>query len=125
MRRCVITITAGLVVGLLVVGFAAPAHPTLPAGARTRGTSPSATITLSGQPAWSTIGDDIPFRLAVNATQPGLEVQVHVHDAVLSRIAFDRTLDGERLSSPGHPSASNPEWRSPRAWKQAANPRSR
>ena len=56
-------------------------------------------IVLRGQPAWSAPGDDVPFRLAIRAPQPGLEVQLVVHSAVLSRIAFERTLTGDRLGS--------------------------
>ena len=55
-------------------------------------------ITLTGQPAWSTLGDDVAFRLRLRAdTTQGLEVHAIVYGAVLSRIAFERTLNGERL----------------------------
>lgn len=55
-------------------------------------------ITLTGQPAWSTLGDDIPFRLRLDVgAGDGIEVRAIVYPAVLSRIEFERTLDGDRL----------------------------
>lgn len=82
---------------LLLLGAAITTAATPAAGAPT----PPATgsIVLRGQPAWSSPGDDVPFRLAIRAPQPGLVVQVVVHSAVLSRIAFERTLTGDRLGS--------------------------
>ncbi len=71
------------------------------AGPTARATSAPATpsVELTGQPAWTTLGDDVTFRLRVRNAPPGLEVRATVYSAVLSRIAFERTLDGERLGS--------------------------
>ncbi|MEO6469276.1 MAG: DUF6049 family protein [Acidimicrobiia bacterium] len=75
-------------------------------GARSRSTNrasaapgaPDPSITLTGQPAWTELGGDIAFRLAVtNATAPNLQVRAIFYSATLSRIAFERSLDGEGL----------------------------
>lgn len=90
--RLLILSTAVSVVALLVA-VPASANPT----AR-RFAAGEPKITLTGQPAWSTLGDNIPFRLRVDAgTVAGLEVHAIVYSAVLSRIEFERTLDGDRL----------------------------
>ncbi len=85
-------VSALLLASATMIGTATPASgtPTPP---------PTGSIILRGQPAWSTPGDDVPFRLAIRAPRPGLVVQVVVHSAVLSRIAFERTLTGDRLGS--------------------------
>ncbi len=73
---------------------------TTPASARTARPSraPAGRVTLQGQPAWSYQGDDVPLRLDVRApTTAGLEILTVVHSAVSSRIAFERTVSGDRL----------------------------
>ena len=54
---------------------------------------------LHGHPAWSSLGDDVQLRLGIRATDPTLEVNAVVHGGVSSRIAFERTINGERLGS--------------------------
>ncbi|MEP6625498.1 MAG: DUF6049 family protein [Acidimicrobiia bacterium] len=67
---------------------------------RRAGSAPgSPSIELTGQPAWTTLGDDVTFRVQVRNATPGLEVRATVYSAVLSRIAFERTLTGDRLGS--------------------------
>ena len=55
---------------------------------------------LEGQPAWSSLGDDVQLRLGIRA-DPGAALEIHavVHEGVSSRIAFERTINGERLGS--------------------------
>jgi len=55
-------------------------------------------ITLSAQPPWSKPGDDVLIRLGVSAnTSTGLQVTAHIHEAVTSRLAFEQTVNGNRL----------------------------
>src|SRR4029079_18326457 len=56
-------------------------------------------VCLPAQPAWSSLGDDVPLRLGIGATGPPLEVNAVVHSSVSRRIAFERTINGERLGS--------------------------
>ena len=68
------------------------------AGASAAPAAPGPSITLTGQPAWTELGGDIAFRLAVtDATAPNLQVRAIFYNATLSRIAFERSLDGEGL----------------------------
>ena len=84
----------GLVV--LALGVLTPVVGT-PAAARPA-RAPTATVTLSGQPAWSYQGDDVALRIDLRApTTAGLEILTIVHSAVSSRIAFERTVSGEKL----------------------------
>lgn len=84
---------AGLIALLTVL--ASPIAVTSPAAG-----APDGSIALRGQPAWSTLGGDVPLRLGIRAA-PGLalEVRAEVHAAVLSRTAFENTLDGGRLGA--------------------------
>src|SRR4051794_10950730 len=66
---------------------------------RAAGAPATPSVELTGQPAWTTLGDDVTFRLRLRNAPPGLEVRATVYSAVLSRIAFERTLDGDRLGS--------------------------
>ena len=85
---------AALAALLLAVALAASPAP---AGARR---AANGRVTLEGQPAWSNLGDDVQLRLAIRA-DPGavLELHVVVHEGVSSRIAFERTINGQRLGS--------------------------
>jgi hypothetical protein len=67
-----------------------------PAGARRVATG---RVVLRGQPAWSSLGDDVQLRLGIRSADPALEVNAVVHSGVSSRIAFERTINGERLGS--------------------------
>ncbi len=90
---------------LAVILLAAVAGPPAPGGAsssttvaRTTPAAPGPSITLTGQPAWTELGGDVAFRLALSdATAPSLEVRAIFYSATLSRIAFERSLDGDRL----------------------------
>jgi len=86
---------------MVAVGLALMA---LPASAtrqteRATGTSTTPAIALLSQPAWSPLGSDVPVRVDLAGATPGLEVRAVVHTYVQSRIAFERTLEGERLGS--------------------------
>ena len=95
---------AGAVV-VLAVMLVAVAGPSATGAASSSTTVASATlaapgpsITLTGQPAWTELGGDVAFRLALSdATAPNLEVRAIFYSATLSRIAFERSLDGDRL----------------------------
>ena len=82
-------IGAGMVVLAVSIATITPARP---------GAAADGSIALRGQPAWSTLGDDVPLRLGIRAA-PGVafEVGAEIHAAVLSRFAFENTLDGSRL----------------------------
>jgi hypothetical protein len=54
---------------------------------------------LLQQPAWSTLGSDVPIRLLVSNVSPGLEVRATIHQQVGSRIAFERTITGTHLGT--------------------------
>lgn len=80
----------------LVVAIALVAAPS-PAAARRAATG---RVVLHGQPAWSDLGDDVQLRLGIRApASAALEINAVVHAAVSSRIAFERTLNGDRLGS--------------------------
>ena len=88
MRRLLVAVVAAL----LVAGAVAPAHAAEPA-------APTSRITLLEQPAWSTLGGDVPLRLSMTGALAGLEARAIVHSSMTSREAFERTVDGERLGS--------------------------
>ncbi|MGZ4674910.1 MAG: DUF6049 family protein [Acidimicrobiia bacterium] len=76
---------------LASAGPAAAATSRAPSG-------PTATVTLTAQPAWSRPGDDVLLRLRVGGTpSAALEVAAEIHSAVSSRIALEQTINGERL----------------------------
>jgi Family of unknown function (DUF6049) len=59
-------------------------------------------LVLTGQPAWVTVGGNLPLRLQVRgqvAGTPGLTVSATAHDAVSSRSGFDTALEGRNLGS--------------------------
>lgn len=89
-----IRVLAVLASAMLVLGATAMpsvAAPTSPAA--------TATIALLEQPAWASLGADVPLRLRVDGPTSGLEVRAIIHAFVQSRTAFERTLGGERLGS--------------------------
>jgi hypothetical protein len=87
----------GALVAVLLVGVAVTLATPGRAGARR---APAGRVTLDGQPAWSSLGDDVQLQLAVRADpSAALEIHVVVHAAISSRIAFERTLSGDRLGS--------------------------
>ena len=57
-------------------------------------------MALASQPAWSILGDDVPIQLAIHAdASDAVEIHVVVHEAISSRIGFERTINGDRLGS--------------------------
>jgi Family of unknown function (DUF6049) len=59
-------------------------------------------LVLTGQPAWVTVGGNLPLRLQVRgqvAGTPGLTVSATAHDAVSSRSGFNTALEGRNLGS--------------------------
>ena len=81
----------------------------LPAGAgvdppsTTANASPDAPrLVLTDQPAWVTVGGNLPLRLQVRgqaAATPGLIVSATAHEAVGSRSGFEAALEGRNLGS--------------------------
>ena len=90
---------AAMVLAVMLLTVAGPpATGASRAGASAAPAAPGPSITLTGQPAWTELGGDIAFRLAVtDATAPNLQVRAIFYNATLSRIAFERSLDGEGL----------------------------
>ncbi len=83
---------------IVLVGFAAA--PTGPAGAADSGVaSTDRRFALLEQPAYVTLGADVPMRLSITGPVTGLDVRATVHSALTSRTAFERTVSGERLGS--------------------------
>jgi Family of unknown function (DUF6049) len=82
-------------VGVLVALCAAPAHALPTAAAPASGVR----ITLLEQPSWTTLGNDVPLRLAMTGPLAGLEARAIVHSSMTSRTGFERSLEGERLGS--------------------------
>lgn len=101
MRR----IAAAVVTTALLVIAAAPAHAA-------DAPAPTARVTLLEQPAYSTLGGDVPLRLAITGSLDGLEARAIVHASMTSRTGFERSVDGDRLGSTvttvGAPAASLP-----------------
>ncbi len=95
---------------VLVVLVAAPAGAA--SGAASPDAAPVARVSLLEQPAWSTLGGDVPLRLALSGSLAGLEARAIVHASMTSRTGFERTLNGDRLGSTvatsGAPAATLP-----------------
>lgn len=100
---------AGALVGLVLLTTLAA----VPAGAATlpRADTPSnaAKVGLLQQPAWTTLGNDVPLRLAMSGATAGLEVRAIIHSSVTSRTAFARSVSGDRLGSTVATAAAQPE----------------
>ncbi len=59
-------------------------------------------LVLTGQPAWVTVGGNLPLRLQVEgpaAATPGLTVSVTAYGAVTSRSGYESALQGKNLGS--------------------------
>jgi hypothetical protein len=84
-------------VAILVAVCAALLPTRGPAGADA---VPEPTIALLEQPAYVRLGQDLSFRLAIDGPTDGLEVRAIVYRYTSSRIAFERTITGDRLGSP-------------------------
>lgn len=106
MRRFAVAVAVSLLVAL----FATPAYgaPTLD----TPTVSSDSRVTLLEQPAWTTLGNDVPLRLAMTGPLAGLEARAIVHSSMTSRTGFERSIDGDRLGSTiataGAPAAALP-----------------
>ncbi len=85
-------LAVAVVVTALLVLAAAPAHA---ADAPT----PAARVTLLEQPAYTTLGGDVPLRLAITGPVNGLEARAIVHASMTSRTGFERTVVGDSLGS--------------------------
>lgn len=96
MRRAavvVMTCAAAVALTALQAGAGVEPPPT---------TNDAPAVVLTGQPAWVTVGGNLPLRLQVRgqaAGAPGLTVSVTAHDAVSSRSGFDAALEGRNLGS--------------------------
>ena len=94
---------------LVAASAAAVVFGALPAGAGVQPpstTGPAAPgtprLVLTGQPAWVTVGGNLPLRLQVRgqaAGTPGLTVSATAHEAVSSRSGFESALQGRDLGS--------------------------
>jgi hypothetical protein len=84
---------------MLLVGFAAAPTGTANAADSGRAGSTNRRFALLEQPAYATLGADVPMRLSITGPVAGLDVRATVHSAMTSRTAFERTVNGERLGS--------------------------
>lgn len=82
---------------MLLVGFVAA--PTGGVGAANRAAPTDRGFALLEQPAYATLGTDVPMRLSITGPVAGLDVRATIHSAITSRTAFERTVNGERLGS--------------------------
>ncbi|HKA93093.1 MAG TPA: DUF6049 family protein [Acidimicrobiia bacterium] len=99
MRRTAALVAAGVaavVLGATPVGAGVAPPSTTAAGPDT------ARLVLTGQPAWVTVGGNLPLRLQVRgqaAAAAGLRVSATAHEAVSSRSGFEAALQGRDLGS--------------------------
>lgn len=84
---------------MLLVGFAAVPAGTASAANSSSAAAPSRGFALLDQPAYATLGTDVPMRLSITGPIAGLDVRATIHSAITSRTAFERTVTGERLGS--------------------------
>jgi hypothetical protein len=99
----------GAAVAALVLAastLAAPAAAARLPGAASESGEPR--VALLEQPAWASLGANVPLRLAMTGPLAGLEVRATVHSSMTSRTAFERTVDGERLGSTVATAAADP-----------------
>jgi hypothetical protein len=103
-------LAAAFAVAALVALGASPAQAA--PSASTPAATPSARVSLLEQPAWVTLGGDVPLRLALSGSLSGLEARAIIHASSTSRTGFERSLDGNRLGSTvataGAPAATLP-----------------
>ena len=86
-----------LVLGALPAGAGVDPPPTTAAA-----TPDAPRLVLTGQPAWVTVGGNLPLRLQVQGQAvgaPGLTVSATAHEAVSSRSGFENALAGRNLGS--------------------------
>jgi hypothetical protein len=107
-------VAAVVILVTLVAAPAAPAAPAPAVDAPVAGAPDTAAsrITLLEQPAWSTLGGDVPLRLAITGPLAGLEARAIIHSSMTSRTGFERSVEGDRLGSTigtvGAPAATLP-----------------
>ncbi len=104
MRRAAVAGIVSVLVALCVAPAGAHAAPAA-AAAEPR-------VTLLEQPAYTTLGADVPLRLLLTGPLGGLEARAIVHSSMTSREAFERSVNGDRLGSTvataGAPAATLP-----------------
>jgi hypothetical protein len=104
LKRAVVVAIVSLFVAFGVAPGTASAASE-PAASETR-------VTLLEQPAYATLGADVPLRLLLTGPLNGLEARAIVHSSLTSREAFERTVNGDRLGSTvgtaGAPAATLP-----------------
>ena len=100
MRRAAALVAAFAIAVLL---GAMPAAASVAPPPTTAAAAPGpADLVLTGQPAWVTIGGNLPLRLQVRgqaAGTPGLTVSATAHEAVSTRSGFESALQGRDLGS--------------------------
>ena len=64
------------------------------------------TITLVQQPAWSTLGSDVPLRVRIDGDVGRLGVSFALHSALSSRTAFEDTIGETGLGGRAHTTAA-------------------
>jgi hypothetical protein len=97
-RAAVVVLTSAAGVALTALPVGAGVNPPPP----TDGAPGSPRLVLTGQPAWVTVGGNLPLRLQVRgqvAGTAGLTVSATAHAAVSSRSGFDAALEGRNLGS--------------------------
>ena len=100
LRRAVVVVltsAAVLVLGVMPVGAGVD-----PPSTTADTTRDAPRLVLTGQPAWVTVGGNLPLRLQVRgqaAGTPGLIVSATAHEAVSSRSGFEAALEGRSLGS--------------------------
>ncbi|HEX2737463.1 MAG TPA: DUF6049 family protein, partial [Acidimicrobiia bacterium] len=62
-------------------------------------TAPQHVLTLVSQPAWIKLGGDAPLHVDLASDVSNAVMHVSIHQALATRIGFDRTLQGQSLGS--------------------------
>jgi hypothetical protein len=96
-RAAVVVLTSAVVVAITALPVAAGVDPPPP----TNG-APETRLVLTSQPAWVTVGGNLPLQLQVRgqvAGTPGLTVSATAHEGVSSRSGYDTALEGRNLGS--------------------------
>lgn len=100
MRRAAALLAASVVV--FVFGAMPAGAGVQPPSTTTAGAPAAASLVLTGQPGWVTVGGNLPLRLQVRgqaAGTSGLTISATAHEAVSSRSAYENALQGRNLGS--------------------------
>ena len=100
MRRAAALVAAS--VAAIVLGALPAGAGVQPPSTTTPASPDSVRLVLTFQPAWVSVGGNLPLRLQVRgqgASTPGLTVSATAHEAVGSRSAFESALAGRDLGS--------------------------